>query len=136
MQIPPLDLQQFGIIKGSSSTLYGGGAIAGLVNMVSRTPDYEPSLDVMLTQTHALSSTANARNVWVLDTPVALHRRGEFQIAATPCGVQLPTVFGVGAASHSVVFPYSPWCVSCRRTPSHLEEYKWFRSRIEQSSPI
>jgi iron complex outermembrane receptor protein len=59
MQIPPLDLQQFGIIKGSSSTLYGGGAIAGLVNMVSRTPDYEPSLDVMLTQTHALSSTAN-----------------------------------------------------------------------------
>lgn len=59
MQIPPLDLEQFGIIKGSSSTLYGGGAIAGLVNMVSRTPDYEPSLDIMLTQTHALSSTAN-----------------------------------------------------------------------------
>ena len=29
LQIPPLDLQQFEIIKGSSSTLYGGGAIAG-----------------------------------------------------------------------------------------------------------
>ena len=27
LQIPPLDLQQFEIIKGSSSTLYGGGAI-------------------------------------------------------------------------------------------------------------
>src|SRR6185503_10418801 len=29
LQIPPLDLKQIEIIKGSSSTLYGGGAIAG-----------------------------------------------------------------------------------------------------------
>ncbi len=59
LQIPPLDLQQFEIIKGSSSTLYGGGAIAGLVNMVSKTPHSEPTLDIMLTQTQALGSTAN-----------------------------------------------------------------------------
>ncbi|WP_046759168.1 TonB-dependent receptor [Kordia jejudonensis] len=59
MQIPPLDLKQFEIIKGSSSTLYGGGAIAGLVNLVSKTPDFEPELDIMFTQTHALGSTAN-----------------------------------------------------------------------------
>ncbi|WP_025742253.1 TonB-dependent receptor [Aquimarina pacifica] len=59
LQIPPLDLKQFEIIKGSSSTLYGGGAIAGLVNMVSKTPDKEPTLDIMLTQTHALGSTSN-----------------------------------------------------------------------------
>lgn len=59
MQIPPLDLKQFEIIKGSSSTLYGGGAIAGLVNMISKTPEEEPDLDIMLTQTHALGSTAN-----------------------------------------------------------------------------
>jgi len=59
LQIPPLDLQQFEIIKGSSSTLYGGGAIAGLVNMVSKTPHEEPDLDIMLTQTQALGSTAN-----------------------------------------------------------------------------
>ncbi|QNE42210.1 TonB-dependent receptor (plasmid) [Hymenobacter sp. NBH84] len=38
LQIPPLDLRQIELIKGSSSTLYGGGAIAGLVNLVSRTP--------------------------------------------------------------------------------------------------
>ncbi len=38
MQIAPLDLQQVEVIKGSSSTLYGGGAIAGLVNLVSKTP--------------------------------------------------------------------------------------------------
>lgn len=59
MQIPPLDLQQFEIIKGSSSTLYGGGAIAGLVNMVSKTPDTDPELDIMLTQTHVGGSTGN-----------------------------------------------------------------------------
>jgi iron complex outermembrane receptor protein len=59
LQIPPLDLRQFEIIKGSSSTLYGGGAIAGLVNLASKTPDYEPALDLMFTQTHAAGSTAN-----------------------------------------------------------------------------
>ena len=59
LQIPPLDLRQFEIIKGSSSTLYGGGAIAGLVNMVSKTPNEEPELDIMLTQTQALGSTGN-----------------------------------------------------------------------------
>lgn len=59
LQIPPLDLQQFEIIKGSSSTLYGGGAIAGLVNLVSKIPDEEPALDIMLTQTQALGSTFN-----------------------------------------------------------------------------
>ena len=59
LQIPPLDLQQFEIIKGSSSTLYGGGAIAGLVNMISKTPDEESELEIMLTQTQALGSTGN-----------------------------------------------------------------------------
>ncbi|TPN81409.1 TonB-dependent receptor [Aquimarina algicola] len=59
LQIPPVDLKQFELIKGSSSTLYGGGAIAGLVNMVSKTPEEEPQLDIMLTQTQALGSNAN-----------------------------------------------------------------------------
>ncbi|WP_422348709.1 TonB-dependent receptor [Flagellimonas sp.] len=59
LQIPPLDLQQFEIVKGSSSTLYGGGAIAGLVNLVSKVPEEFPQMDIMLTQTHALGSTAN-----------------------------------------------------------------------------
>ncbi len=59
MQIPPLDLKQFEIVKGSSSTVYGGGAIAGLVNMVSKTPEEEPQFDIMFSQTHAWGSTAN-----------------------------------------------------------------------------
>jgi outer membrane receptor for ferrienterochelin and colicins len=44
LQTPPLDLQQFEVIKGSASTLYGGGAIAGLVNLVSKTPQDEREL--------------------------------------------------------------------------------------------
>ena len=37
LQIAPLDLKQVEVIKGSASTLYSGGAIAGLVNLVSKT---------------------------------------------------------------------------------------------------
>jgi len=59
MQIPPLDLAQFEIIKGSSSTLYGGGAIAGLVNMVSKQPKEKPELDLLLAKTHTGGSTGN-----------------------------------------------------------------------------
>lgn len=38
LQIPPLDLQQIELVKGASSTLYGGGAIAGMLNLVSKKP--------------------------------------------------------------------------------------------------
>jgi len=44
MQIPPLDLRQIEYIKGSASTLYGGGAIAGLINLISKEPDKEETL--------------------------------------------------------------------------------------------
>lgn len=44
LQTPPLDLKQFEVIKGSASTLYGGGAIAGLVNLISKTPQHEREL--------------------------------------------------------------------------------------------
>jgi iron complex outermembrane receptor protein len=60
MQIPPLDLKQVEVIKGSASTLYGGGAIAGLVNLVTKQPEEgEPELSLMLNQTSALGTTLN-----------------------------------------------------------------------------
>jgi len=59
MQIPPLDLKQVELIKGSNSTLYGGGAIAGIVNLVSIVPEDEPELSFMFNQTSALGSTGN-----------------------------------------------------------------------------
>ena len=51
LQIPPLDLKQVEVIKGSTSTLYGGGAIAGLVNLISKTPTYERDLGFHLNGT-------------------------------------------------------------------------------------
>src|SRR5690606_18005864 len=48
MQVAPLDLRQVEVIKGSASTLYGGGAIAGLVNLVSKTPRDERELSFLL----------------------------------------------------------------------------------------
>lgn len=53
LQTPPLDLKQVEIIKGSSSTLYGGGAIAGLVDLVSKTPEEERELRLLLNGTSA-----------------------------------------------------------------------------------
>ena len=53
MQIPPLDLQQVEVIKGSTSTLYGGGAIAGLINLISRRPTNERVTDFMVNLTSA-----------------------------------------------------------------------------------
>ena len=59
MQIPPLDLKQVELIKGSNSTLYGGGAIAGLVNLVTIKPEDKAKLEVMLNQTTAKGTTGN-----------------------------------------------------------------------------
>ncbi len=53
LQVTPLDLQQVEVIKGASSTLYGGGAIAGLINLVSKTPNETPETAFMLNGTSA-----------------------------------------------------------------------------------
>ncbi|WP_447642124.1 MULTISPECIES: TonB-dependent receptor [Chitinophagaceae] len=59
LQIAPLDLKQVEVIKGSSSTLFGGGAIAGLVNLISKTPKQERELNFMLNGTSALGLDAS-----------------------------------------------------------------------------
>lgn len=59
LQIVPLDLKQVEVIKGASSTLYGGGAIAGLVNLVSKTPKEKRELSCMLNGTSALGFDAS-----------------------------------------------------------------------------
>ncbi|MCR4029532.1 MULTISPECIES: TonB-dependent receptor plug domain-containing protein [Flavobacterium] len=59
LQTPPLDLKQVEIIKGSASTLYGGGAIAGLVNLVSKTPTEERELRFLINGTSALGLDIN-----------------------------------------------------------------------------
>lgn len=54
LQIVPLDLKQVEVIKGASSTLYGGGAIAGLVSLVSKLPQEERELNFLVNGTSAL----------------------------------------------------------------------------------
>ena len=59
LQIAPLDLKQVEVIKGSASTLYGGGAIAGLVNLISKTPTEEREFKIHLNGTTAGGLDAN-----------------------------------------------------------------------------
>ncbi len=59
LQIVPLDLKQVEVIKGASSTLYGGGAISGLVNLISKTPDEKRELSFLLNGTSALGLDAS-----------------------------------------------------------------------------
>ncbi|NTS40763.1 TonB-dependent receptor [Flavisolibacter sp. BT320] len=53
LQIAPLDLRQVEVIKGAASTLYGGGAIAGLVNLVSKTPGRDREISFLANGTSA-----------------------------------------------------------------------------------
>lgn len=59
LQIPPLNLQQVEVIKGCQSTLYGSGAIAGLVNLVTRNPTDARELSFMVNGTSAFGLDLN-----------------------------------------------------------------------------
>ena len=56
LDILPLDLKQVEIIKGPSATFYGGGAIAGVINFVSREPEDRPVTSMIFNQTTALGT--------------------------------------------------------------------------------
>ena len=48
LQIPPMDLGQVEVIKGVASSLYGAGAMGGVVNLVSRRPASVPEREVLV----------------------------------------------------------------------------------------
>ena len=50
LQIPPMDLGQVEVIKGTASALYGAGAMGGVVNLLSRRPASEPVREVLFNQ--------------------------------------------------------------------------------------
>lgn len=51
LQIPPADLEQVEVIKGIASALYGGQAMGGVVNLVSRRPGEEPAAEFIANAT-------------------------------------------------------------------------------------
>ncbi|HLM55655.1 MAG TPA: TonB-dependent receptor, partial [Pyrinomonadaceae bacterium] len=62
LDILPLDLKQVEIVKGPSATFYGGGAIAGVVNFVSKEPEDEPVTNLIFNQTSAGGTDLSAFN--------------------------------------------------------------------------
>ena len=56
LDILPLDLKQVEIIKGPSATFYGGGAIAGVINFISKEPEERPVTSIIFNQTTALGT--------------------------------------------------------------------------------
>lgn len=56
LEIPPLDLKQVEILKGPAATLFGGDAIAGVVNFISKNPEAEQVTTLVLNQTSALGT--------------------------------------------------------------------------------
>ena len=48
LQIPPSDLGHVEVIKGVASSLYGAGAMGGVVNMVSKRPGAAPEREILI----------------------------------------------------------------------------------------
>ena len=59
MQIPPLDLKRVEVIKGASSTLYGGGAISGLINFVTKVQAEKKELSFLVNASHTKALDIN-----------------------------------------------------------------------------
>ncbi len=68
LQIPPMDLAQVEVIKGVASALYGGSALGGVINLITRQPQRDrPEREVLINRT---SRGATDGVVW-------LSQRGE-----------------------------------------------------------
>jgi outer membrane receptor for ferrienterochelin and colicins len=50
LQIPPMDLGQVEVIKGTASAIYGAGAMGGVINLVARRPQDDPVREFLFNQ--------------------------------------------------------------------------------------
>ena len=66
LQIPPTDLAQVEVIKGVASSLYGAGAMGGVVNLVSRRPGTKREQEVLINR----SSRGATDGVYWLSAPL------------------------------------------------------------------
>lgn len=60
LDIPPLDLKQVEILKGPSSVLFGAGAIAGMINLISTEPVDTNMLTALISENDLGKSNADA----------------------------------------------------------------------------
>lgn len=82
LQIPPLNLKRVEVIKGSTSTLYGGGAIAGLINLITKEPIKKRELSALVNvnQTAALDMSSFYAERYK-KTGLTVYAAGNFQKA-------------------------------------------------------
>ena len=66
LQIPPTDLARVEVIKGVASSLYGAGAMGGVVNLVSKRPGTTPEREVVVNR----SSRGATDGVFWYSTPL------------------------------------------------------------------
>lgn len=121
LQIPPLDLQQIELVKGAASTLYGGGAIAGMVNLVSKKPKAgkpEKSFTVNRStlQENNLNLFFSGRNQntgytffagGTLQNPVDVNKDGFSDVPSVKSMFAHPRVFLYGGEKSTVILGYT-----------------------------
>lgn len=87
LQIPPLNLRRVEVIKGSTSTLYGGGAIAGLINLITKEPKEKREISFLVNgnTSKALDLSAFYSEKYG-KTGLVLYTTGNFQKAYDAAG--------------------------------------------------
>jgi outer membrane receptor for ferrienterochelin and colicins len=112
LQIPPMDLGQVEVIKGVASSLYGAGAMGGVVNLISRQPGAQAESELLVNRSAKGASDVvffsgiPLRRGWALTTLASGHWHEEKDIdddawADLPSysrGVFRPRLFWDGAA--------------------------------------
>lgn len=121
LQIPPLDLQQIELVKGPASTLYGGGAIAGMVNLVSKKPKLDkPERSFTINRSTLKENNLNLffsgrdqKTGYTLFTggtlqdPVDVNKDGFSDVPSVKSVFVHPRVFLYGGAKSTVILGYA-----------------------------
>jgi outer membrane receptor for ferrienterochelin and colicins len=118
LQIPPMDLGQVEVIKGVASSLYGAGAMGGVVNLLSRRPGPEAQQELLFNQsslgaTDAVTFLASPAGAgWSASLLGGGHRQSGVDrdddqwadLAGYVRGVVRPRVFWDGGSGRSALF--------------------------------
>ena len=117
LQIPPMDLRGVEIIKGVASALYGGSALGGIINLISRRPDEDGASELLLNQTTLGGTDAvgfvsrQPAERWGYTLLAGAHRQaqsdrdddGWADLPGYERGVIRPRLFWTGEGGHSLM---------------------------------